>query len=299
MIVKVSERVPEERRPIVVLGSGGMLGTAIRDILTNLGRDFVGLRSREMDITKKKQVDAVLKDIQPGVIINAAAYTNVDGAETDKQLAFDINSKGAGNVAKAASMLGIFVVHISTDYVFDGTKNSPYLPDDATNPLGIYGSSKLEGERLVRMATVDHLIIRTSWLFGSNGKNFVHTMLDVGKSRPSVNVVNDQTGSPTYTRHLAKAIMDLLDRKVTGTWHLSNAGHCTWCTLAKEIFRQSGMAVDVNPVKTEVFPRPAPRPQKSVLDCSATYRVLGGPLPTWQEALREYLEEIETIEIKE
>ena len=292
----ISDRVPLEGRPVVVLGSGGMLGTAIRDVLTDLGRDFVGLRSREMDVTKKEQVDAVLKDIQPCVLINAAAYTNVDGAETEQKRAFDINGLGAGNVAMATSALGITMVHISTDYVFDGTKDGPYLPGDDTNPLGIYGSSKLEGERLVREITADHLIIRTSWLFGPNGKNFVRTMLELGKSRSSIDVVNDQTGSPTYSRHLAKAIMNLLDQKVTGTWHLANADYCTWYSFAKEIFRQSAMAVDVNPLKTEEFPLPASRPHNSILDCSATYKVLGGPLPTWQEALGEYLEEIKANE---
>ena len=282
-----------EKRPIVVLGAGGMLGTALVNVLGDQGRDCVSFLGRkDLDITRKERVNAVLKDLHPGVIINTASYTDVDGAESDSKLALEINGTGAASVADVASQMRIPIVHISTDYVFDGRKDTPYLTDDGTNALNIYGASKLEGENLVRRKAHKYMIVRTSWLFGPNGKNFVRTMLEMGRSRSTLDVVDDQTGSPTFTRHLAGAILELVDRGVTGTYHLTNTGQCTWFTFAREIFRQSGMDVKVRPVPTEAFPRPAARPRNSVLDCSSTYELLGHPLPSWQTALSEYLEEI-------
>ena len=283
---------PAGGRPIIVLGAGGMLATALVDVLRDQGRNWMALSVSELDITRKDQVDTVIKGLHPGIIINTAAYTDVDGAESEAQTAFEINGVGAGNVAHTASQVDATIVHISTDYVFDGRKDGSYLPGDSINPINVYGKSKLEGENLVREKAQKHMILRTSWLFGPDGKNFVRTMLELGRSRSTLDVVNDQTGSPTYTRHLAIAILDLADRGATGTCHITNTGSCTWCVFAREIFRQSGMDVQVSPVTTEAFPRPAARPRNSVLDCSSTYELLGGPLPSWQTALGEYLEEI-------
>lgn len=287
-----TDRGPAEELPVVVLGAGGMLATALVDVLREQGRNWVGLGVGDLDITMREHVNTVIQDLGPGIIINTASYTDVDGAESEAQLAFEINSVGAGNVADAASQVNAAIVHISTDYVFDGSKDYPYLPNDDTNPINIYGASKLSGENLVREKTRRHMIIRTSWLFGPNGKNFVSTMLALGRTRSTLDVVDDQTGSPTYTRHLAGAVLDLMDRGVMGTYHLTNTEQCTWCIFAREIFRQSGMDVEVNPVPTEAFPRPAPRPLNSVLDCSSAYELLGRPLPSWQAALNQYLEEI-------
>jgi dTDP-4-dehydrorhamnose reductase len=287
-----TDRGPAEELPVVVLGAGGMLATALVDVLRDQGRNWVGLGVGDLDITMREHVNTVIQDLGPGIIINTASYTDVDGAESEAQLAFEINSVGAANVADAASQVNAAIVHISTDYVFNGSKDSPYLPNDDTNPINIYGASKLSGENLVREKTRQHMIIRTSWLFGPNGKNFVSTMLALGRTRSTLDVVDDQTGSPTYTRHLAGAVLDLMDRGVMGTYHLTNTEQCTWCIFAREIFRQSGMDVEVNPVPTEAFPRPAPRPLNSALDCSSAYELLGRPLPSWQTALNQYLEEI-------
>ncbi len=281
-----------EEKPVVVLGAGGMLATALVDVLEDQEQHYVALSEQTLDITYEGRVAAILKGLNPRFIINAAAYTDVDGAETNRELAFEVNGIGAGNVAKVAAGIDATVIHISTDYVFNGSKTSPYLPDDEINPINVYGASKLEGERLIRQASDNHLIVRTAWLYGPNGKNFVTTMLKFGRIRDSLDVVDDQRGCPTYTRHLADGIVHLMNRNITGTYHLSNSGQCSWYEFAKEIFQQTGVNVEVNSVPTEGFPLPAARPKNSVLDCSAAYEILGGSLLTWQEALGEYLKEI-------
>lgn len=282
-----------EERPVVVLGAGGMLATALVDALEDQELHYVALSEKTLDITYEGRVAVLLKGLNPRVIINAAAYTDVDGAEKDRDLAFEVNGTSAGNVATIADGIGAKVIQISTDYVFDGRKGTPYLPDDKVGPISVYGESKLEGERLVRRATEDHLIVRTAWLYGSSGNNFVTTMLDLGSARDTLNVVDDQCGAPTYTRHLAKGIVLLMNKGISGTCHLTNSGECSWYQFAKEIFRQSRIDVQVNPVSTEAFPRPASRPRYSILDCTMTYQYLGKPLPSWQVALEHYLKEME------
>jgi dTDP-4-dehydrorhamnose reductase len=282
-----------EERPVVVLGAGGMLATALVDALEARDLHYVALGEQTLDITYEGRVTVILKGLNPVVVINAAAYTDVDGAEADRALAYEVNAVGAGNVASAAFGLGARVIHISTDYVFDGLKGAPYSPDDKANPINVYGASKLEGENLVRENNGDHLIVRTSWLYGPKGKNFVTTMLDLGCSLSALDVVDDQTGSPTYTRHLAAAIIKLIYHPFKGICHLTNAGQCTWNEFAREIFLQRGMQVEVRPVPTEAFPRPALRPPNSVLDCTMTYQYLGKPMPFWQVALEDYLKEVE------
>ena len=280
-----------EEKPVVVLGAGGMLATALVDALEDQEQHYVALSEQALDITYEGRVAAILKGLNPRFVINAAAYTDVDGAEANKDIAFDVNGLGAGNVAKVTADIEATVIHISTDYVFNGQKNSPYLSDDKVDPINVYGDSKLEGERLVRQTNENHLIIRTAWLFGSGGWNFVNNMLNLGRNRDAFDVVDDQKGSPTFTRHLAEGIVGLMNRGAVGTYHLSNSGQCTWYEFAKEIFHQSGMNVKVTPVSTEAFPRPASRPRNSVLDCSAANEILGRSLPPWQEALEKYLEE--------
>jgi len=282
-----------EERPVVVLGAGGMLATALVDVLEEHGQHYVALSEQDMDITLENRVADTLRSLNPRVVINAAGYTDVDGAEGNRELAFAVNGTGAGNVAKAAAGIGSVVIHISTDYVFDGQKENPYLSDDKVNPLNVYGASKLNGEQLVREANDNHLIVRTSWLYGTNGKNFVTTMIDLGTARDSLDVVDDQRGSPTYTHHLGDGIVRLMNQNILGTYHLTNSGQCSWFEFAKEIFRQRDMNIEVNPVSTEAFPRPASRPGFSVLDCTMTYQCLGKSLPPWQVALEQYLEKIE------
>ena len=281
-----------EERPVVVLGAGGMLATALVDVLEEQEQHYVALSEHDMDITIEGRIAAILKGLHPRVVINAAAYIDVDGAESNREIAFDVNGVGAGHVAAVAASMDAQIIHVSTDYVFNGSKESPYLPDDEVDPINVYGASKLEGERLVRESSDNHLIARTAWLYSSNGKNFVDTMLALGRTKDSLDVVDDQKGSPTFTRHLAAGIVGLMNRGAIGPYHLTNSGQCSWFEFAKEIFGQSRMDVEVNPVPTEAFPRPAPRPRNSVLDCSAAYEILGGPLPSWQEALGKYLKEI-------
>ncbi len=278
-----------EERPVVVLGAGGMLATALVSALEDEDHHYVALSEQDLDITYEGRVAVILKGLNPRTVINAAAYTDVDGAETHRDIACEVNGAGAGHVATAAASIGANVIHLSTDYVFDGQKRIPYLLGDKADPINVYGASKLKGEKLVRGKTDDHLILRSSWLYGPNGKNFVNTMLDLGRSGGSLDVVDDQKGCPTYTRHLAGGIIRLMNLGVTGTYHLSNTGQCSWYEFAVEIFRQSGITIEVKPVPTEAFPRPASRPRNSVLDCSATFELLGGPLSSWKEALGEYM----------
>lgn len=282
-----------EERPVVVLGAGGMLATALVEALEEQEHHYVALSEQALDITFEGRVATILKGLNPRVVINAAGFTDVDGAENNKEIAFEVNGIGAGNVANVATSINATVIYISTDYVFNGNSDSPYLPDDKVNPINVYGASKLKGEKLVRKKNDDHLIVRTSWLYGPKGKNFVTTMLDLGRTHSSIDIVADQTGSPTYTRHLAAAIINLIHRQVKGTCHLTNVGQCTWNEFAREIFLQRGIQVDVRSVTTEAFPRPASRPRYSVLDCTITYQYLGKPLPSWQVALEHYLKEVE------
>ncbi len=279
-----------EERPLVVLGAGGMLATAIVHELEEKGVHYLALSEQSLDITFEGRVAAILKGLNPGIIINTAAYTDVDGAETSREQAFAVNSHGADNVARAARSLGSKAVHISTDYVFDGKKEGPYRPDDEPDPINIYGQSKLEGEIKVRSAAENHLIIRTAWIYGPGGKNFVRTILGLGRTRDNLRVVNDQTGSPTFTRHLAGGIIKLASLDTRGTFHLTNSGQCTWYEFACEILRQNKITTPVHPVTTEEFPTDAKRPRNSLLDCKDAYSILGGPLPHWQEGLRDYLE---------
>ncbi len=280
-----------EEKPIVVLGAGGMLATALVHELEEREQHYEALSERDLDITNDGRVATLLKSLCPRVVVNAAAFTDVDSAESHRELALNVNAQGAGNVAAAAHSVGATVVHFSTDYVFDGQKNGPYLPDDITNPINAYGFSKLEGERLVKEATGDHLIVRTSWLFGPGGKNFVSTMLKLGAERETLKMIHDQTGSPTYTRHLADGTLTMMEKGARGIYHLANFGTCTWYQFAREIFKRSGIAVDVLPCTTEAYPTPARRPLNSVLDCTRSYEVLSTPMPSWQAAVAQYLEE--------
>lgn len=280
-----------EERPIVVLGAGGMLATAIVGKFEEKGLHYVALSEQSLDITYEGRVRAILKGLNPAVIINAAAYTDVDGAQTNRELAFAVNAQGAENVARAARSLGSKTVHISTDYVFNGKKKDPYRPNDEPDPINVYGQSKLEGEILVRQAAENHLIIRTSWMYGHGGKNFAGTILDLGGKRDSINVVNDQTGAPTYTAHLADGILQLALKEINGTLHLTNSGQCTWYDFACEILGLARLETSVTPVPTSEYPTSASRPANSCLDCSTAYDLLDGPLPPWQEGLREYMKQ--------
>ena len=271
---------------ILVVGNKGMLGQELMGVFGAAAR---GVDVGEIDITDLESVQRVLVTLKPRVVINAAAYTNVDGCETDAELAMQVNGEGVAHLAMVSKEIDAKLVHVSSDYVFDGKKGSPYLEDDLPGPLSVYGESKLAGE-MNAWFDPDHLIVRTQWLFGHGGNNFVETMLRLAGERKELSVVDDQIGSPTWTYDLALAIRALIDKDCRGTYHAANAGFVSWNGFAKEIFRLSGLDVVVNPMTTAELGRPAARPLYSTLDCGKLAQDTGFLPQPWQEALKRYLE---------
>ncbi|RQW82678.1 MAG: dTDP-4-dehydrorhamnose reductase [Geobacter sp.] len=271
---------------IVVAGARGMLG---HDLMELYGSECRGVYHDEMDITSAISVERVLQDLRPKVVINAVAYTDVDGCETNQERAFQVNGEGVLHLARVTAEIGAKLVQISTDYVFDGSKGKPWHEDDRVNPLSVYGRSKLAGEENARF-NPDHLIIRAQWLYGLHGKNFVETMLRLAKEKDELSVVHDQVGSPTWTVDLSRAIRALISNDCRGTYHAANGGSCSWCEFAAAIFAESGFDTVVKPITTSELGRPAPRPLYSVLDCEKLQRDTGYLPDSWRQALRNYLE---------
>jgi dTDP-4-dehydrorhamnose reductase len=264
-----------------------MLGRAVADAAIRLGHDVQAATRAQLDVTDASAVRRAVLKLRPLAVVNCAAYTNVDGAESDRAGAAAVNGEGAGNVAAAAAEVGAFVVHVSTDYVFDGSKRVPWVESDAVAPLGVYGETKLAGEQAVAAATPAHAIVRTAWLFGAGGKNFVDTMLALGAEREEVSVVTDQVGCPTWTGHLAEALVELAERpQDTGIHHIAGAGSCSWNELALEVMDRAGLDCRVLPATTDRFPRPAARPAYSVLASERDAPLL---LPRWQDGVAAYL----------
>lgn len=276
---------------ILLAGARGMLGTDLTDVLQK-DHDLTALDIAELDITNPARTLQTVRRLSPQLVINAAAYTDVDGCETEKELAWQVNGQGPANLAEACREAGAVLVQISTDYVFPGTGIRPYREDDPTGPRSVYGMSKLAGEENVRRLCDRHYIVRTAWLFGRHGHNFVKTMLRLAGERDVLAVVDDQTGSPTYTRDLAEAIARLISRPVYGTYHITNSGICTWYQFCREILAGAGITgIEVKPVTTAELNRPAPRPAYSVLDNRAWRQLGWPPLRHYSEALRDYLKE--------
>jgi dTDP-4-dehydrorhamnose reductase len=274
---------------LLVTGGAGMLGQAVAAAATRLGHDVIALSRADLDVTDAEHVRRVVAAAEPRAVVNCAAWTDVDGAETAEAAATAVNGVGAGNVARAAAETGARVVQVSTDYVFDGGKREPWVESDPVAPICAYGRSKLAGEEQVAAATADHAIVRTAWLFGAGGRNFVDTMLALGEERDEVSVVTDQVGSPTWTCHLADALVEMAERRGdVGIFHGAGAGACTWYELAVEVFADAGMRCRVLPTTSERFPRPARRPAYSVL---GTEREAAPVLPAWQEGVAGYLSE--------
>lgn len=272
---------------LLVTGAGGMLGRAVASSATRLGHDVVALTRAELDVTDSDHVHRVIGAAEPAAVVNCAAWTDVDGAEAGEAGATAINGAGAGNVASACAETGGRIVHVSTDYVFDGAGAEPWVESDPVAPIGAYGRSKLAGELAVAEAGTHHAIVRTAWLFGAGGKNFVDTMLGLAASRDEVSVVTDQVGSPTWTVHLADALVELAERDAdTGVFHAAGAGACSWYDLAVEVFDRAGVECRVVPTTAAAFSRPAPRPAFSVL---GTERTDGPALPPWQAGVAGYL----------
>ena len=275
---------------ILVTGAGGMLGSAVAVTAMAAGHD-VGARERsQLDITDAAAVDDALASEPWDAVVNCAAWTDVDGAEEQEEQATLVNGEGPANLARACAVSGVRLVHVSTDYVFAGDKEGPYVESDPTGPRSAYGRSKLAGEEAVTASGADHAIVRTSWLYGAGGGNFVDTMLRLGGERDSVAVVDDQLGRPTWTGDLAPALVALAAAPGTGLFHAAGEGSCTWFELARTALGLAGSDCVVEPTTTENFPRPAPRPANSVLDSERGGEAVR--LGAWQDGLVAYLNEI-------
>ena len=275
---------------VTVFGASGLLGQELVRAAEARGAKLTALSSKDADLRDHARVEQVIRDSRPEWIILSAAFTDVDGCEANPDLALAVNCQGAVHVAQAARKVGSHLMFLSTDYVFDGTKRSPYEIGDPRNPINVYGESKARAEeRLLEMVS-DACIVRTSWLFGHGGRCFPATILKLAATRPEISVVNDQRGSPTFTHDLAPTVIQLCDQGARGIVHATNSGDCTWYEFAKEIMRMSGLPAAVKPVSTAEFPRPARRPAFSVLS-AASLAAHGIQMPSWQDALRRYLAE--------
>jgi dTDP-4-dehydrorhamnose reductase len=274
---------------ILITGANGQLGKEAA-VLYSKNHEVFGYGRKEMDITDLEQVKAKVTEARPDVILHAAAYTAVDQAETDADKAYQVNAFGSRNVAIAAEETGSRLCYISTDYVFDGTAQAPYAEYDPVNPQSIYGKSKRAGEELVQSLCSRYFIVRTSWVYGMHGNNFVKTMLKLAESKNQLKVVNDQIGSPTYTYDLAEFLLQLVATEKYGIYHASNTGACSWYEFAKAIFELNGISIQVDPCTTEEFPRPAPRPRYSVMDHMAIRANGFRDLRHWKDGLKDFLE---------
>ncbi len=271
---------------VLVIGAAGMLGQEVVRAGEAAGREVIGLRRGELDVTDVEAVRRRVDFERPGAVVNCAAYTNVDGAEDERELAFGLNARAPGVVAAAAAEVGAPILHLSSDYVFDGRKGEPYVESDATAPLSAYGESKLAGEAPTIEANPRHFVVRSAWLFGLAGPNFVDTMVRLGRERDEVRVVDDQVGSPTFCVDLAEALVALVATDDHGIHHVAGGGACSWAELAAETFALAGVDCRVVPVASSEMDRPAPRPAFSAL---ASERAATPRLRPWQEGLQAYL----------
>lgn len=274
---------------VLITGANGQLGKELVELFTEKGFEVYGFGRDKMDITNQAQVQEVISTLKPDIVLHSAAHTQVDLAESEPEQAFSINAYGTRNVAVAAGAVGAKLVYISTDYVFDGTTDEPYSEFSPTSPLGVYGKSKLAGEQFVRDLHSKFFIVRTSWVYGKHGDNFVKTMLKLGEGRKELSVVADQIGCPTYTLDLATSILELVNSEKYGVYHITNSGSCSWYEFAKFIFEQANMDVNVHPCTTNDFPRPAPRPAYSVLNHMSLKINMLTPVQNWKMALKSYL----------
>jgi dTDP-4-dehydrorhamnose reductase len=280
------------KRTLLVIGAKGMLGRDLMGILhSSFSKDeIIGWDIEEVDIEKEDESVTKIVELRPEIVIHIAAYTDVDGCELNKEKAFAVNAEGTKHVALAASKCHAKMVYLSTDYVFDGEKREPYSETDSPRPLNIYGHSKLKGEQYVQEWVEDSLIIRTQWLYGPFGKNFVASILQQAREKSALSIVNDQTGSPTYTADLAKAISELIQFDARGIFHVTNSDLCTWYTFGQAILKFSGVnRVRVFPISSKELGRPAARPSYSVLNCQKLKKETGLMMRPWSEALKDYL----------
>ena len=283
---------------ILVTGANGQLGNEIRRICRNFpGLEFIFTDVDMLDITNPDAVSVFMEASKPAIVVNCAAYTNVDGAEVNVKNVRKINSLAPQVLAAACAMQDAFLIHISTDYVFDGETHVPYTEDDETNPISVYGNSKLEGEEKIKTVFDNYLIIRTSWMYSEFGHNFVRTIMALAQEHESIEIVNDQFGSPTYARDLANTIIDIIIKSILnpkaylpGIYHYANQGSCSWYEFAQEILNIAGITkCQLIPVSTDQFPAVAKHPKYSVLDTSKVRSSFGIGIPNWRDSLRDCL----------
>ena len=277
---------------VLVTGVKGQLGHDVVGELEKRGHIAIGVDIEEMDITDKASVETVITKANPDAVIHCAAYTAVDAAEDNVELCRKVNAEGTRNIAAVCKALDCKLLYISTDYVFNGQGERPWEPDDEREPLNVYGQTKYEGELAVEELE-KFFIVRIAWVFGINGKNFIKTMLNLGKTRDTITVVNDQIGSPTYTYDLARLLADMVETEKYGRYHATNEGLCSWYEFACEIFKQADMNVKVLPVTSDQYPAKAKRPMNSRMDKSKLDDMGFERLPSWQDALGRYLKELD------
>lgn len=290
---------------ILITGSKGQLGNELQNIIKT-GESEIGVISEELknsevialdvedlDITKLEQVKKVLNEVKPNVVINCAAATNVDGCESNQDLAFKINAIGPRNLAMVCEEIGAKIVQVSTDYVFSGVGEKPLTEYDLTAPYSVYGKTKLMGEEFVREFSSKYFVVRTSWLYGYVGHNFVYTMMRLGKERESLNVVNDQKGNPTHANDLAYHILKLIETEEYGVYHCTGEGECTWYEFAKLIMELSGRKCTVNPCTSDEYKTPAKRPEYSSLDNMMLRCTIGNEMRNWQDSLKSFMDKVE------
>jgi dTDP-4-dehydrorhamnose reductase len=280
---------------VLVTGVNGQLGHDVVKELTAKGHQPHGTDREEFDLTNETAVQDYVKTLNPDAVIHCAAFTQVDKAESEEETAYNVNALGTKYLAEAAKAVDAKMIYISTDYVFNGSNTEPYEVEQETDPIGAYGRTKLAGEEFLKAALDQYFIVRTAWVYGLNGHNFVKTMLRLGKERGELGVVHDQVGSPTYTVDLAKLLVEMIETEKYGVYHATNSGICSWYEFAVEIFKQAGMdQVKVNPLTTEQYPTPAERPKYSVLSKKKLEEQGFTPLRDWKEALSAYLQELNT-----
>ncbi len=276
---------------VLITGSNGMLGHDLIDVLDGK-HELIKTTSKSLDITDEDKVKDYIVNENPDIVINSAAYTDVDGCETNEEIAYKVNGEGVKNLALACKVVDCPLLHISTDYVFNGETNKPWMEDDEVGPISIYGKSKLQGEEAIESILDKFFIIRTSWLYGINGGNFPKTMLELAKTHDTLTVVTDEIGTPTYTLDLAQAISELIETEYYGIYHITNSDYCSWFDFAKYIFEVKNINVNVVPVTAEEFARPASRPHYSVLNNSNWVNNGFKPLRSYKEAIKDYLKHL-------
>ncbi|AMD16611.1 spore coat protein [Methanobrevibacter sp. YE315] len=274
---------------ILITGSNGMLGHDLEKVLKNK-HELILTTSKTLDITDEDVALDVICNEKPDIVINAAAYTDVDGCEDNQDIAYAVNGQGVKNLAVACKKVDCPLVHVSSDYVFNGENTMPWIETDEKGPISVYGKSKLEGEQAILEIMDKFFIVRTAWLYGINGKNFPRTMLELAKSHSEITVVYDEVGTPTYTLDLANAISELIETDLYGIYHITNSGSCSWCEFARYIFEIAEVDVNVIPVTASEFARPAPRPSYSVLNNKNWTDNGFKPLRDYKDAIIEYVE---------